>query len=287
MAYCNICGKQIPDGHTYCKDCASASLRQVQQQTQHAQPRQSGQPAPKKKAGIGKIGCGLLVILLACAGIYVVVQWASQSPITSGTDATKVPAATRVPVATRTSPPPTAVPKPVTLSGSGDSIQDFQNPFEVAIAHITGNAASHHFAVTSFGSDGERIDLLVNTTEPYEGIRLIDPRSGQHTTRFEINATGSWTIEVLPLSSARKFSVPGAIEGNGDDVVMLTGSTPDLATVKGNAAGRHFAVMGYGQYSDLLVNTTDPYEGTVRLEADTVVLEVLATGSWSIVVKAK
>jgi hypothetical protein len=45
--------------------------------------------------------------------------------------------------------------------------------------------------------------------------------------------------------------------------------------------------MGYGSYADLLVNTTDPYEGTVPLASDTGVIEFEAVGPWSIEVTEK
>ena len=70
-------------------------------------------------------------------------------------------------------------------------------------------------------------------------------------------------------------------------MIILRGGTPDLANVTGNEASRHFSIWGYGSNPDLLVNTSDPYEGTVILEEDTVVLEINAVGPWSIQVTKK
>jgi len=155
-------------------------------------------------------------------------------------------------------------------------------PFEFGIIHIVGNAAGRFFAVENYGAGNERIGLLVNTTDPYDGVRPLDFRADEHTTRFQVQAVGNWTIEVLPITSARRLEVPGTIEGVGDDMIILLGGTPDLAKVKGNAGGRFFAVTGWGDRSDLLVNTTDPYDGTVIVSPDTVILEVEAIGEWSI-----
>jgi len=102
-------------------------------------------------------------------------------------------------------------PEPIILNGSGDSIVDIDKPDIPMIVHITGNAASRHFAVKNYDSTGEGIDLIVNTTEPYDGIRPIDFKDGEWTSRFEVSATGNWTIEVLPLSSLRILFVPGSI----------------------------------------------------------------------------
>lgn len=197
------------------------------------------------------------------------------------------PAPTDTPAPTETPLPPTTTPEPIIFTGTGDSIVDFVNPFQLAIVHITGNGQSHHFAVKNYNSNGETIDLLVNTTDPYDGIRPLDFRNDEHTARFEVNATGEWKIEVLPISSARVMAVPGIIEGQGDEVILLKGAKPDLAKIKGNSESRHFAVHAYGNFSDLLVNTTDPYDGTVIVNEDVVVLEITATGIWSIELTAR
>jgi hypothetical protein len=208
---------------------------------------------------------------------------------TATATATASPTPTRPATATPSrTPSPTVTPTPIVLTGSGDAVVDVARPDTPGLVRIMGNAASRHFAVTTYGVNGERIALLVNTTQPYEGIRPLDFLQNEHTGRFEVTATGSWTIEILPLASARTSDVPGQIEGSGDDVVLLVGGTPDLATVSGNTAERHFAVKGYGSGRPrLLVNTTDPYDGTVRLDSDTLLLEIIATGAWTVTISSR
>lgn len=81
--------------------------------------------------------------------------------------------------------------------------------------------------------------------------------------------------------------------GTGDDVINI--DTPSDGTlwvlyVKGNAEGRHFAVTGYTdqrKYTELFVNTTDPYEGTViDATQKTKKLEITASGDWQIEVRS-
>lgn len=177
--------------------------------------------------------------------------------------------------------------EPIILSGSGDSIVDIDKPNSPMVVHITGNAADRHFAVKNYDSTGESIDLLVNTTEPYDGIIPLDFMADEWTSRFEVTATGNWTIEVLPLASIRILSVPGKIEGNGDEVFALTGGVPDLGIIFGNSGSNHFAVKSYNGGRDLLVNTTDPYEGTVMMDSGTILIEVIAVGSWTIEITAR
>jgi len=182
---------------------------------------------------------------------------------------------------------PEPEPEPIILSGSGDSIVDIDKPNLPMVVHVTGNVGSNHFAVKNYDSVGERIDLLVNTTEPYDGIIPLDFMTDEWTSRFEVTATGDWTIEVLPLSSIRVLSIPGKIEGNGDEVFVLTGGVPDLGIISGNSGSNHFAVKSYNGGRDLLVNTTDPYEGTVMVDSGTILIEVIAVGSWTIEITSK
>jgi hypothetical protein len=179
-------------------------------------------------------------------------------------------------------------------SGSGDDVLDILKPQGPALVWIRGNAGSDYFGVTSYGpgSGGQYTyyELLANETDPYEGIRLIDYYQGYsenppQTTRIQVKAEGAWQIEIRSLSTARIVGTPGTIQGTGDDVIRVSGS-PGEAHIVGNAASRYFGVTAYyGPTSlyDLLVNDTDPYEGTVMFsKANVQLLEVQAADSWSI-----
>jgi hypothetical protein len=65
-------------------------------------------------------------------------------------------------------------------------------------------------------------------------------------------------------------------------LLLLTGSEPDIATITGNASSRYFGVFGYHASRDLLVNTTDPYEGRVSINRNTLILEIISIEEWSI-----
>jgi hypothetical protein len=203
---------------------------------------------------------------------------------TNTPEPTNTPKPTNTPAPTET---PTVTPTPIVLTGTGDAIVDIDKGAEAALVHITGNSASRFFAVVNYDNAGEQIDLLVNTTEPYDGVRPLDFRDDEHTARFEVQADGAWTIEILPLSAIEKVEVPGEISGVGDYVFALVAGTPDTATITGNASSRFFAVMGYGNGIDLLVNTTDPYEGIVLLDPETLVIDVQAVGEWTIEIEAR
>ncbi len=83
-------------------------------------------------------------------------------------------------------------------------------------------------------------------------------------------------------------TVASAYSGTGDDVVGIVKPNSEgvLAVITGNDAREHFAVEGLDGNQELLVNTSDPYTGTILLDAqggETTQLQVTATGRWTIV----
>lgn len=217
---------------------------------------------------------------------------------------TKAPTDTRTPkptatpkdTATPTNTPlptetPTPLPTPMTWSGAGDAIVDLDRAAAPGVLHITGNAAARYFGVTSLDADGNTIDLLVNTSDPYEGYRPIDFREGPAAKRLQIKAEGAWSITCVPLAAEYMegfvLEVPGTHEGKGDEVLLLAGAEADLATISGNADARYFGVIAYSSSISLLINTTDPYEGTVAMPRRALALEIRAEGPWTISLTAR
>lgn len=176
-------------------------------------------------------------------------------------------------------------PEPIELTGTGPSVVDIEKGNYPAIAVIEGNETGGFFAITSLDANGKMLNLLVNTTEPYSGIRPLDIAQNELTARLEIETEGEWSINILPVTEANTLPVPGVYEGEGDNVLILDG-VADTATISGNSAGSSFVVLGYSSTSfDLLANTTEPYEGEVIVNPDTIVLEIEAVGPWSISVE--
>ena len=243
----------------------------------------------------------LLVIAVACgspasietAGTVTpgIAERATDSPAPTDTPLpTNTPRPTKTPRPTHTPRPtstPTPSPEPIVLTGSGDSVVDFEKWEGPALAHIVYTGGGN-FVVWNYGPDGERIDLLVNTIGQYEGTRPLDFLDGEHTVRFQVESSGQWTIEVLPLIDyIRVEEVPGIIEGVGDEVVALIGEEPDLLKVDASGARSNFVIWGYGNWRDLLVNEIAPYSGTVVVSRDTFILVIEAEGPWTIEVTAR
>jgi hypothetical protein len=166
------------------------------------------------------------------------------------------------------------------LTGSGDAeIELTKTAPGPAVVHVSGNSASKYFAVRTLGTD----EVLVLTVEPYYGVRLLDWDGGE-STGFEVRATGSWRIEVLPLSAMPTFD--NSFEGEGNMVVRFTGEG-SLAEITGNYEGRYFEVRAFGTNGATrrLVDTTRPYAGECQIRREPQVFEVQALGSWTITVK--
>ena len=189
------------------------------------------------------------------------------------------------PSATDTPPPsPTATPprEPIVRTGSGDSVFYPQKWIGPAVVRITYDGRGS-LVVWAQNANGEREALLANSSGPYRGDSLIDVQGNQRTLRFEVRTADAWQIEVLPLSQARRTVVPGAVSGNGDDVLVLDGPLPpDLLVVDASAAAGSFSIWAYGDASSPVVSAPAPYAGTVALPRQTTTLAVKAVGPWHI-----
>lgn len=164
-----------------------------------------------------------------------------------------------------------------TVQGSGDSVYQVvanQNwYFEAA-----GNNESHHFAVKGYDARLNYVDLFINTSEPYKGA-CVDPY--QETCILTVTAENDFAILVKPLAEAAAVPAPANVNGTGDYVFYIQ-NAGKTATVTGNAEGRHFSVKAFSAFGpDLLVNTTDPYEGTVMLDGGNMLIVVNGVGSWT------
>lgn len=175
--------------------------------------------------------------------------------------------------------PPPAFSEPISLSGSGDDLVSVDIPEDSpAIAHIVHEGQSN-IQVTTFDEDGQRINGIVNEIGNYDGIRPLNFERGEAVAEFEIAADGAWTIEVSPITSARMWSPSTPIEGDGDEVVLADGV--EGAAMFTHDGGSNFQVTAWGDSRDGLINEIGTYDGTVRVPAGTLLVEIVADGTWT------
>ena len=251
----------------------------------------------------------LTSICIACSSLALIASLlargeeeaqAARAPAPTPVEATPVPATdvllTETPPAGETSAIESTAPPAVTpilraatttaaLRGRGDDMVAVERVSRPSIARIRHDG-SDHFSVVSYDSDGERIDLLVNTTGSYDGVVPIDFVPGEHAVQFEVTADGEWSIEILELLAAREEEIPGVIEGDGDEVIMVKGGAPQDVRIDASGDGS-FALWSYGSSYDLVVSELAPYQGSVALDPHAFFLVISADVPWSLAVTAE
>ena len=203
---------------------------------------------------------------------------------------TRVASPTKTPAPTRTSTP-VATPTPLPgqlyeMAGYGDAVEEIPLVEEIALLLIVGNAESRYFGVTSDDADGNRIEMLVNTTDAYVGSHPVGLFS-KPVAFLEIKAEGAWHIYLFENSAIRVFdTIDGTISGSGDDVFVLPAPHGRVAEIEGNAVAGYFGVTMYTTTQrKLLVNSTEPYKGTVLLGGEFAMIVVTASDDWTFAIK--
>ena len=192
-----------------------------------------------------------------------------------GAEATDAPAETDAPAATFS---------PITLEGKGKKVAKFKIPDGVAAIETATHTGSSNFAVTSIAADGSQNDLLVNTIGIYKGTVLFDVDAGEHSVAFKVEADGSWTIVIKPVTSASAWNGTSVLKGAGDDVVRISPASSGLVTLDLEFKGQgNFAVESYSDDGgSLLANEVDNFKGHVLLPSGSFLLSVTADlGTWS------
>jgi len=165
-----------------------------------------------------------------------------------------------------------------TYEGSGDSVVIGPTIDGPCIAHISTPGDRHFSVQAHYGDDEYDYDLLVNTSDPYEGYTLLEI-PGEYT--FEVSASASFSIEIYTLgeTDATTFS------GYGDYITPIF--IPERIYEITTNGGHHFAVILHkqnGEWLDLLANTSDDnYSGTFLIKApNPCFLEINSEREWII-----
>lgn len=170
------------------------------------------------------------------------------------------------------------------LMGVGQQATDFlelsSGLWRISLSH----GARGHFAVWLLDSDGERVELLANTSGAFHGTKLVQiKRSGQYLC--DVSADGSWDILVAtPMQLEEVSHVRGGSQA-GTDLIRFDGG---LRTFKlQHEGGGHFAVWlldARGDRVELLANTSGQFDGSkaVKLRGGSYAFDVSATGAWNI-----
>lgn len=166
-------------------------------------------------------------------------------------------------------------------SGSGDSIIQSITVSAPSLFRFQTNDDRHHDVKAYYGDGEYDYDLLVNSSDPYDGSTYLLP---DRTYDIVIHCTSQWTAEIYKIG----YTSDTSFSGSSDHITEIF--QPETRYYKITYTGDdHFAVKqryGTGVYDyELLVNETAPYSGTVRLSRaeDLCFFEITGEkGSWTI-----
>lgn len=227
-----------------------------------------------------------VLLLMGCAPLEMVVEAADEIIEALPTEE-PTPEPTPAPTTAPTPKPTIYIGDPIVYTGEGndivfldENIGDKLNPMWVF--EIEGNKADRHFAVTAYDKDGEYLDLLVNTTRPYSGVVYEKSLEGR---MLEVQASGEWTITAKSIYTVPTLRRGETLTGSNDSVVLYLDGDASFLTASGNADGHYFSIWAHGvEGRELLLSTTDPYEGKSIIEKEPIVLAITAVGDWSITI---
>jgi len=205
---------------------------------------------------------------------------ASIAATTASTASTVKPTTTTARPTTTTAAPAA----PATYSGAGTAVVEVK----LASTHFILNAThsgSSNFIVKPVSSTGDQGSSLINEIGAYTGKLLVeDPTK---IVALSVKADGAWRFEFVEPIPAVNVNVarPGeTYTGQGKDVIGLVLPSTGLIKAAFTATKANFIVRPYddkGNRGSSLVNEIAPWSGEVIIRNNIVLLDVIATGQWT------
>lgn len=185
---------------------------------------------------------------------------------------------------TGTAPPLSRTPFPAGTRfhcGAGSKVLPISQPAGGAVLRISMPGDGHR-SIVSRGADLSYGDLLVNTTEPYLGDRIVGYSRAwiwPPAAHLEIDSDGPWVIAVAPLSFAPTSS--GNVSGTGDAVIRMDRG-PGVVHLTHSGASNFAIWAGRPGDADLVVNEIGTWSGERVVEVGPSYWQVDADGGWTI-----
>jgi hypothetical protein len=180
--------------------------------------------------------------------------------------------------------PETGAFEPISLKGKGKKVAKFTIPEgAAAIADFTHKGRAN-FIVHSIDANGDTIDGLVNTIGNYKGTVLFDVGGDEHSVAFAIDADGTWTATIKPITAAKVWDPKTTLAGTGDNVYQIAPPSSGLVTLTLTYSGNeNFIVHSYTLDGiEGLANEIGKFKGEVVLPDGSILFEVDAdTGKWT------
>ena len=181
--------------------------------------------------------------------------------------------------------PPT--PSPISLSGTGQqATQKFSLESGLSIFTLS-HSGSRNFAIWLMDSNGNNVDLLVNTVGQFNGSKAVGIDSAGPYL-LNITADGVWSVNITQprVSTA---PVTTNFSNSGQQASQLFYLSKGLHVFQLTHDGsRNFAIWlmdKNGNNVDLLVNTIGTFNGSkaVGIDSDGIyLLNITADGNWTV-----
>jgi hypothetical protein len=213
------------------------------------------------------------------------------APVTSkATATTSTVAATSSSSSTTTSTSTTTTTKPpiapVSYQGRGAAVLDVKLDAGQLVMDAT-HAGRSNFIVKPIAPDGKSGSSLINEIGNYGGrILIADPTK---VVALEIKADGAWTFTFDGVGALRVAKVGETYVSEGDDVLLVEPASKGLTRAAFTATDSNFIVRPYnaqGRSLSSIVNEIAPWQGTVVVPAESRLLQVTATGRWTMALTA-
>ncbi|WP_104163545.1 TM2 domain-containing protein [Cryobacterium sp. N22] len=167
----------------------------------------------------------------------------------------------------------------VTQAGAGDAVLALPDGAAAALLTATHDGGGS-FSLQVLDADNRPTpDLMVNTFGAYAGTTVygLNGDLGEPGVSLKVVASGNWTIDLAPVSSA-----PALAETGTDDAVFLY-SGPAATLAFGYADSGYLTVAEHTDAgTSELVNESGPYQGAATVGAGPSVITITANGDWAV-----
>ncbi len=171
---------------------------------------------------------------------------------------------------------------PITKAGKGDSIIKLPAGVKAGLVTMTYKGSSNFIVEVLDSSNQSTGDSLANEIGSWSGAATFGTSSiAGEPAKIQVQAQGSWSIKIAPVSTAPAITFPAAKKGTG--VYLYVGDASDWAiTHRGTSNFIVYAIPPDGSFLSSLVNEIGNYSGTVAASAGPVLVTVQADGTWTI-----
>jgi len=205
------------------------------------------------------------------------------TPTIPTSSVTPLPKTTPVPEA-----PTATTPEPITLSGIGqEATSKFSLETGLSVFRMNHDG-DRNFIVWLLNDEGDQIDILVNKIGEFDGSKAVGiTKQGDYI--LDINADGSWTINIEQPRPSYAPPVPKTLKGTGQQASEMFYLDKGLARFEMTHDGdRNFIVWllnDEGDQIDILVNKIGEFDGSKAVsirKGGNYLLSISADGNWEI-----